>query len=386
MRDSGTRRMLFLRPNGFGKTAFTRILSTCIEGAEGFGAASSLTPALRVLRLDFSRIAQDETGAVSVKDRFTQALRESIRNFLAKYPVPGGEALLAREHPLPSLLIGDFIALERSARTASLRTIIVLIDAYDQFLKRLLVENPPVCRILMMRGGWLESFHTALYADATAEYGVIRSIFITGVEPLALGDIPVTNLSADPAFARMLGLSEREARDLIGETLRLRNDSEGRVLSDHVYRLLRESCGGYRFTNAGGEALLCPGLFLSALDRLLVDGATTLPKDALPAEEAFPMAPARIRGLLELAGERTAGAIAEGIASGRGFTIDVLSDSIRLDADCRITRLDLLSAFFYGGGLTLAPGSGQSTGVHLVVPNRTAEKLIGGIAAEVAGA
>ena len=134
--------MLFLRPNGFGKTAFTRILCACIEGAEGFGAASSLTPALRVLRLDFSRIAQDETGAVSVKDRFTQALRESIRNFLAKYPVPGGEALLAREHPLPSLLIGDFIALERSARTASLRTIIVLIDAYDQFLKRLLVENP----------------------------------------------------------------------------------------------------------------------------------------------------------------------------------------------------------------------------------------------------
>jgi len=224
--------LVFLRPRRFGKSLWLDTLRDYYDvlNAPNFekefaelAAGKNPTPLhSKFLILNFNFSMVDKTGSLEdIQQSFARHCRLCISDFLARYApfLPEGnlEAITAQSSPTYMME-----ALSKLAARSG-QAIYVLIDEYDNFANAVLADShlgPDGYRTLTHGMGFFRNFFTFLKGATTGSDGGISRIFITGVSPLTLDDVTSgfnmgRNISLNPKFAGMLGVTENEARDML---------------------------------------------------------------------------------------------------------------------------------------------------------------------------
>lgn len=248
---SGQRAVFFSRPHGFGKSHFADTLSAYYDrnAADRFDTvfagtyiADHKTPLANefyILRFSFRSLGTDIEAA------FYQSVLESLRDFFRRYPYPRGTDILQKPYSSAASLIESFFAgLGQDFRDR----LYVIIDEYDPWGNAVLsaaAEDPD-------KASPDTSFLTDFFLKiktALGGCGPVDRLFVCGstlISPFSLteGYFPAVDLSADPQFAGLFGLTEPELRCLIRQQLPSTAHSD----TNRLLQELKSRCGGYRFS------------------------------------------------------------------------------------------------------------------------------------------
>ncbi len=216
----------FIRPRRFGKSLWVSVLQHYYDRThadsfdELFGGTdigADPTPSRSryvVLRFDFS--AFDQTPE-TLRERFEQYcerhLRSAMRGNPDLFPEDAVRSILS-----PPDISGKLNHLFDHAYEEGI-PICVLIDEYDNFANTVLAYEGETAHQEFTHGGeFLRSFFATLKGGTAV--GAIERIFMTGVLPIMLDGVTsgfniARNVSLDPAFAEMVGLTEAEVRKLL---------------------------------------------------------------------------------------------------------------------------------------------------------------------------
>jgi hypothetical protein len=362
-------KMFFVRPPRFGKSLFVDILAhyyDCATSATEFDALfrgldvhkqpTQFARSYFVLKLDFSI---DVTG--DVRAEFIRDVNQQIADFRENYNLT-----FAIDEQSAFVSLAAAAAAVKAKKGGKLY---VLIDEYDRFANKLLVERPTEYdAIVRGRSGVIRSFLEKLKSLSGLE---VRS-FITGIMPLALADSSGYNVSKDithnPSFASLAGFRKHDLVRALELIPHLTADQRLGALD-----LMRRHYNGYLF--AGSEEPLYNStlsLFLldhlanrtRDIDELLALDTPTLLEDV--ADDNVKLSNSFVKLAREVpAGERAVAALLgesapiEGSRIVKKFTLDEL---LNTSADSGKEAQALL---FYQGLVTFA----DTTFTSLKLPN-----------------
>lgn len=272
------RKFLFTRPAGFGKSLLLSTFEALFR--DGIGAFHGLDiehswrdRTYDVVRLDFSETAGFATEA-DFREQFDRVI---VKGFARAGFGPEGGTDAVRE-------IGEWL------RSRPARSLVLLIDDYDAPLAAALGDEA------FFKAVWsrLEAF--LLRTKSCAE--VFRFFFMTGEAKFTWagpfgGFNDVIEITADPEFAGLAGLTEAELREGFGEILAA---VAGKLaLSvDEVVERLRERCGGYCFDEAGMVRLFRPASVIACLREAEQKGAFPALESGGYASRLVPLIRARM--------------------------------------------------------------------------------------------
>ncbi len=358
-----------VRPRRFGKTLSTSVLEAYYDeaAAEQFESnfagtyigehKTPLASQFRVLHLDFSGIASpDHKG---LQEEFREAVLASVRDYFLRYPHPDQDEILKNAFPSATALITRFFSLV-SQRDRG-KFLYVILDEYDQFANEVLAQDLDHFKAITSSEGFFKNFFTKIKA---ATRTVVSRLFITGVTSISLDSMTSgfsisTNCTTDPAFAEFFGFTEAELRELVPQVVDL--EQQGANLDTLIARM-KEWYNGYRFSPYCAATVFNPTMclyYLRALQRLGEEPETLLDsnlgQDLNKIEKILSLGDADfVQSMVECALRR------EPISFRGQLTM------LNLNQEARLGSASLLSAMFYFGFLTYAPGKGR----ELVIPNR----------------
>ena len=365
MERAETKTPLLVRPRGFGKTRFARTLKAYydIAAAGTFDATFALTQVARrrtslasrfhVLSLDFSSVTP-EGGARSL----VAAVKCGLRDFCRLHPLPVWEAMGRRDYANAVDLMNDFF-MEFSIAFDG--PIYLIIDDYDAFARGLPAQDGDAASGPASAVGAVKALFCFLKSCLTDSDDPLARLFMTGVTALSLDSLTsgfniAGDLTTRPAFATLTGFTEAELRGLIPQVLDL---SDLGVTLDELVQQLQDECGGFRFSPQSDETVLHPAMCLASLHRWKNGGD---PRAALDSNVDADLS--AIRAVLQRGDRSDVEAILRDAANRK--PIDFSPQPALLPPGQRLRRGGLLSALFYFGCLTYAPGSDSK----LSVPNR----------------
>ena len=356
-----------VRPRRFGKSLSVNMLAAYYdEAAAGdfekvfagtYIAAhkTALAGKYRVLHLDFSGSASSD---VVPAERFLNKVHSALVEYFEKYPHPQQAKILEGSYSDAASLIEAFFALMSIEYRQKL---FVVIDEYDQFSNEILAADLDQFKSITSSRGFLKDFYSCLKA-ATAK--AVARVFITGVTTISLDSMTsgfniAENVTADPEFADAIGFTEAELRELILESVNLKAKHWS---LDAIVTQMREWYNGYRFSPYSEATVFNSNMCLYYLSRLqktgrapenLIDPASGQNLDKI--ESILSLGdPAFVRQTVEKALRREAIPFPGGLRE------------LNLNQSSEFDDYGLLSAMFYFGYLTYAPGTEPA----LVIPNR----------------
>ena len=250
--------LIHLRPRRFGKSLFLSMMASYYDVAQAdkfdelFGGLyihenpTENHNNYYILRFNFSGIQNVEQS--DLQKGFSQKIKEGLKDFISRYKL----AIEISESNLPATILGtffsDFTALGFSHK------MYILIDEYDHFTNSILSGDGEEFLKLLKRGGFVRSFYEVM--KERAELGIIERIFITGVMSVTLDSMTsgfniATKITADEIFADMMGFTEEEVREVLGETFS--NSKKEKVLltateQAEILKVFRENYNGYIFS------------------------------------------------------------------------------------------------------------------------------------------
>ena len=211
--------LFFLRPRRFGKSLLISTLEsyydinyrdefdTFFKDTYILSHPTSLKSSFYVMRFDFSRV--DITDYI---DSFNEHIAFVIEQFIEKYDLPikfGNVSVLGRLERL----FGYF--------TLNQLPIYILIDEYDNFVNKILIEDMTTYKDLVTtREAFYKQFFTMLKVGTSGTDAPIKRMFFTGVSPLALYDVTSgsnigANISMSKSFHDMVGITRDELDSMI---------------------------------------------------------------------------------------------------------------------------------------------------------------------------
>lgn len=218
----------FLRPRRFGKSLWLSVLEYYYDQrqAEQFHAlfgdleiGNQPTPKANqylVLALDFSGI--DTSTFESVSRGFWIQVKTGLERCMNAYPQyfdkEDHAAINASQTPAEAMAELFVIA----SKKKKLPKIFLLIDEYDHFTNRLLVNDHDKFKKLVGRDGFYRAFFEAVKTGTQS--GMIGRIFATGISPVTLDSLTSGfnighNLTLDLSFHDLFGFSESETTDIL---------------------------------------------------------------------------------------------------------------------------------------------------------------------------
>ncbi len=213
--------LYLIRPRRFGKSVFLTMLQAYydIEKTESFHETfkdtwidehpTDLQGKYQVLSFDFSRAA---AGMGSLEENFNAYCEIVLDSFASKYAQYYPQTYL-EEFKGQKDAVAKLNYINSSARANDIR-LYLIIDEYDNFTNNVLSEEgEAVYHALTHAQGFYRDFFKLFK-------GMFHRILMMGVSPVTVNDLNSgynigTNLSMDPAFNMMLGLSEVEVNEMI---------------------------------------------------------------------------------------------------------------------------------------------------------------------------
>ena len=313
--DPDRKACVFLRPWRFGKTLFTDMLLSYYDRAmrESFdetfrgtsvhGHRTPLAGSLCCVRLDFSQVSGCTEQA---KSSFTRELADALRDFTGRYPelgLPYSE-LKSGIYDEPAGLMKEFVTNFRSCSSGKER-LFVIIDRYDHFANSILARNAGASKETASAAECPPGFIRQFYAFLKEAFGGVRGrpisrIFISGVSSVSLDSLIsgfniAANISNDPRFNAMAGLSREELSEIIDETVDF-SELNG-LTKEKILQVMESRCGGYAFSFQACERIFNPDMCLSFLKDLT--SAKAMPESLLT--ESAGADPVRLEAILRLA-------------------------------------------------------------------------------------
>ena len=357
-----------VRPRRFGKTLATNMLEAYYDeaAAERFERTftgtyigehkTALASQFRVLHFDFSGIASSNHQTLT--EEFQESVLSSIRNYFDRYPHPQQNEVLSGHFSSATVLITRFFSL---LDTAAAPRLYVLIDEYDQFANEVLSRDLDHFKAITSSEGFLKNFFTKL---KTYTNRLIARIFITGVTSISLDSMTSgfsisTNVTTFPAFADTYGFTEAELRSLIPQLLDI---ARWKVDPDVLTARMKEWYNGYRFSPQSEVTVFNPTMCLGYL--LTWQNIGEEPDSLLDPNLGQNLD--KIEKILQLGDAAFVKATVEQALRREPIPFTGRLKTLNLNQASQFDDSSLLSAMFYLGFLTYAPGKAQT----LVIPNR----------------
>ena len=366
--DPDCRAALFLRPGRFGKTLFTDILLNYYDRAmkesfdetfRGTSVHEHRTPqagSLCCIRLDFSQVSGCTEQA---KSSFTRELADALRDFTGRYPelgLPYSE-LKSGIYDEPAGLMKEFVTNFRS-RSSGKERIFVIIDGYDHFANGILLRYAAESKETASAAECTPGFIRQFYAFLKEAFGGVRGrpisrIFITGVSSVSLDSLIsgfniAANISNDPRFNAMAGLTREELSEIIDGTVDF-SELNG-LTKERILQVMESRYGGYAFSFQACERIFNPDLCLSFLKDLT--SAKAMPERLLP--DSAGADPGRLEAILRLAAPEAGEEITRRIQRREEIPAD---PPVALSISQRgfLNYSQAVSLLMYHGYLTIAP-------------------------------
>ena len=366
--DPDCRAALFLRPGRFGKTLFTDILLNYYDRAmkesfdetfRGTSVHEHRTPqagSLCCVRLDFSQVSGCTEQA---KSSFTRELADALRDFTGRYPelgLPYSE-LKSGIYDEPAGLMKEFVTNFRS-RSSGKERLFVIIDRYDHFANSILARNAGASKETASAAECPPGFIRQFYAFLKEAFGGVRGrpisrIFITGVSSVSLDSLIsgfniAANISNDPRFNAMAGLTHEELSEIIDGTVDF-SELNG-LTKEKLLQVMESRYGGYAFSFQACERIFNPDLCLSFLKDLT--SAKAMPERLLP--DSAGADPGRLEAILRLAAPEAGEEITRRIQRREEIPAD---PPVALSISQRgfLNYSQAVSLLMYHGYLTIAP-------------------------------
>ena len=373
--DPDCRAALFLRPGRFGKTLFTDILLNYYDRAmkesfdetfRGTSIHEHRTPqagSLCCIRLDFSQVSGCTEQA---KSSFTRELADALRDFTGRYPelgLPYSE-LKSGIYDEPAGLMKEFVTNFRS-RSSGKERLFVIIDRYDHFANSILARNAGASKETASAAECPPGFIRQFYAFLKEAFGGVRGrpisrIFITGVSSVSLDSLIsgfniAANISNDPRFNAMAGLTREELSEIIDETVDF-SELNG-LTKEKILQVMESRYGGYVFSFQACERIFNPDLCLSLLKDLT--SAKAMPERLLP--DSAGADPGRLEAILRLAAPEAGEEITRRIQRREEIPAD---PPVALSISQRgfLNYSQAVSLLMYHGYLTIAPQNEPGSG------------------------
>ena len=241
------------RPRRFGKSLLTTTLKSYFEGKRELFEGLKIMQLENewqqypVLHVDLST-AKGQDGPDRLRDRLNSMMSDISKDF--------GIALDADKFT-PGAKFNSII---KSAYEHTGKQVVVLIDEYDAPLLEVLHEDT---NLGSMRKVMQEFFQTLKASEA-----MIRFCFITGITKFSQLSIfstlnNITNISMDPRYATICGITDKEMHNNLDEGVVLLADTY-RCSKEEMYDKLRTYYDGYHFAK-NSEGVYNPFSLLSAM-------------------------------------------------------------------------------------------------------------------------
>ena len=249
---SDSQYLFFLRPRKFGKSLLISMLEyyydlthkeefdELFSGTYIHEHPTPLRNSYAVLSFDFSTVKVGKNIA-DTEASFNRYIRLVFSDFLERY-----EQIITSEVPdFSDYNASDIVNLIDRLRLKNNIRLYLLIDEYDNFMNNILVDFGEQTYMEITHGtGFFRSFFAAI--KSLTQSGTIDRIFITGVTPLVMNDVTSgfnigDNISLNPEFSNMVGVSETELKELVEYYVKDISDRQ------HVTESLKEWYNGYTF-------------------------------------------------------------------------------------------------------------------------------------------
>ncbi len=256
---------VFLRPRGFGKSLWCRILecyySTRLKDRfdELFGHTwigrnpTPLRNSFLVLHLDFS-VVEVGRDLQAIEKSFSRACNRKMVSLMRTLKDVLGEIPAIQPDQAASDTLG---LLFQQIQDYDLPPLYVIIDEYDNFANQLITSRQDrIYRELTADDSFLKTFFKALKEGRKT--GAIANVFVTGVLPITMDELAsgfniARYITLLDRFEGMLGFTQTEVDRLLDQIY----EDYGFAPSTRpmVDSILRNHYNGYHFTNPQGEAL-----------------------------------------------------------------------------------------------------------------------------------
>ena len=366
-----TRHPLIVRPPRSGKTLFTSILQAYYDKAASgnFDTAfsdtyigehrTSLASRFHVLRFNFSAIYSGR-----FVNGFKRQIKDGIADFCTRYKFAKGYDLIEKNGNDPLLLLSDFFITFRRYFKGK---IYLIIDDFDGLSAAENVPTDEQAESLTEQKSLLSTFF--YFLKEKAEDGVVGRSFITGVsiglpEQISTLFSFTVNLSFHPAFSTMFGFTEAELRQFIPQTVDLKK--HGTTVDDVVSRL-KKRCDSYRFCPAVAPAVYNAADCLAYLTHLQTWGRIS---DHLQDPSTLPNF-SDFHRILKMSAPEKATTFLSHISQHEQISFGQFPVVLDRCSAGQLTSAGMLSALFYHGYLTYAPGEDK----NLIVPPCMTDQL-----------
>ena len=365
---SGSRFPFIVRPRRFGKTLFVETLKAYYDKVEAknfeknFSGTyigshpTALANQFYVLKFTFAGLQSSKA-----EEEFLISVRNALIRFFNVYPHPRQSEILDKDFPSAGALIESFFAILGPDYQQKLY---IIIDEYDHLANAVLSRKLDDFKALTSIDGFFKDFYTKL-KSAAEDDGPVARIFVTGVTSITLDSMTsgfsiATNYTTRSAFATLFGFTEAELRQLIPQIVDL--TKYDRTVDEIVARM-KAWYNGYRFSARGDESVFNASMCLYYLG--FIRDENEEPLNLL--DPSFAQDLQKISGILSLGDREFVRSIIDKALKNEPIDFSVgelqllnLNQADKLDSD------GILSAMFYMGYLTFAPGDR----CQLVVPNR----------------
>jgi len=211
--------LFFLRPRRFGKSLTIAMLEAYYDVyyASQFNEIFKDTYILEnptefkssfyIMRFDFSGV-----DVTDYESSFRNHVNLKIKDFILKYKL---DLEISMDNPIDNIEnLFDY------AKRNNL-PLYILIDEYDNFINKLLVNNIDAYKNLVTdKEAFFKEFFTMLKVGTSGNDSAIRRMFFTGVSPLALFDVTSgsnigKNISLNEEFNDLVGVTKDELKEMI---------------------------------------------------------------------------------------------------------------------------------------------------------------------------
>ncbi|MEO1953370.1 MAG: AAA family ATPase, partial [Campylobacterales bacterium] len=141
---------------------------------------------------------------------FEHIMKNVFKNFIDKYNLD----IIQDDNPKDTL--DNILSYFKNTN----KSLYILIDEYDHFANRLLIqESNNYEELITDKTAFYKEFFTMLKSATAEENSPLRRIFITGVTPMTMYDVTSgfnigSNISIDYEFNDMVGINQDEAKDM----------------------------------------------------------------------------------------------------------------------------------------------------------------------------